>query len=222
MAKLVLYSDQIIKENRKVDYELLKLLNKTSPSIAYIPSCSDLSRKYFNPKVEYYNALGIENIEYFDLDLEYDENRVNDILKFDAIHLSGGNSFYFLYLLKKRGLIELLKSYVKNGGILIGISAGSILTCKTIEIAGYGDGCDENIIGIEDKSALGLVDFEFMPHWDGTVEVLNSVKNYSKIKSTVVYVCKDGDGIIVDGDSIKLIGDVVKIGEDAISYGFGV
>jgi len=56
MAKLILYSDQIIKENRKVDCELLNAFNKNSPSIAYIPSCSDLSRKYFKPKVEYYNA----------------------------------------------------------------------------------------------------------------------------------------------------------------------
>jgi len=211
MAKLILYSDQIIKENRKVDCELLNAFNKNSPSIAYIPSCSDLSRKYFKPKVEYYKDLGIRNIEYFDLDVEYDETRVSDILNFDAIHLSGGNSFYFLHLLKKRGFIKRLQSYVSNGGILIGVSAGSILTTRTIEIAGYGDDCDENIIGIEDKSALGLVDFEFMPHWDGTVEYLNSIRNYSKLKNTVVYVCKDGDGIIVDDNNVKMIGNVAKI-----------
>ncbi|OOM78182.1 hypothetical protein CLPUN_20410 [Clostridium puniceum] len=62
MAKLVFYSDKIIKENRKVDYELINVLNKKNPSIVYIPSCSDLLRKYFTPKVEYYNALRIENI----------------------------------------------------------------------------------------------------------------------------------------------------------------
>ena len=39
MRKIVLYSDQIIKANRKVDYELLRLLNKKNPSIGYIPSC---------------------------------------------------------------------------------------------------------------------------------------------------------------------------------------
>lgn len=76
MAKLILYSDQLIEENRKVDNELLNLFNKKNPSIAYIPSCSDLSRKYFNPKVEYYKSLGIENIQYFDLDLEYDELKI--------------------------------------------------------------------------------------------------------------------------------------------------
>ena len=55
MAKLVLYSDQVIDENRKVDYELLKLINKKDASIAYIPSSSDVSRKYFKQKIKYYN-----------------------------------------------------------------------------------------------------------------------------------------------------------------------
>ncbi|WP_142413926.1 Type 1 glutamine amidotransferase-like domain-containing protein [Hathewaya massiliensis] len=211
MAKLILYSDQLIEENRKVDNELLNLFNKKNPSIAYIPSCSDLSRKYFNPKVEYYKSLGIENIQYFDLDLEYDELKIFDIFKFDAIHLSGGNTFYFLHLLRKRGLIENLQSYVSKGGVLIGVSAGSILMTKTIEIAGHGKDGDENIIGIQNNSALNLVDFEFMPHWDGTEESLNSVRSYARLNNTVVYVCKDGDGIVVDNDNVRLIGNVVKI-----------
>lgn len=211
MAKLILYSDQLIEENRKVDNELLNLFNKKNPSIAYIPSCSDLSRKYFNPKVEYYKSLGIENIQYFDLDLEYDELKIFDIFKFDAIHLSGGNTFYFLHLLRKRGLIENLQSYVSKGGVLIGVSAGSILMTKTIEIAGYGKDGDENIIGIQNKNALSLVDFEFMPHWDGTEKSLNSVRSYARLNNTVVYVCKDGDGIVVDNDNVRLIGNVVKI-----------
>lgn len=211
MAKLILYSDQLIGENKEIDNELINIFNKKNPSIAYIPSCSDLSRKYFYPKVEYYNLLGVNNIQYFDLDLEYDETKIMDIFKFDAIHLSGGNTFYFLYLVRKRGMIEYLKSYVQNGGILIGISAGSILMTRTIEIAGCGENSDENSIGIQDLSALGLVDFEFMPHWDGTEEFLNLVRDYARQKNTVVYVCKDGNGIVVNDDNIRLMGNVIKI-----------
>lgn len=81
MAKLILYSDQIIEENKKVDNELLNLLGKSNPSIGYIPSCSDLKRKYFNPKIEYYKTLGIHDIQYFDLDKEYDETKIMDIFK---------------------------------------------------------------------------------------------------------------------------------------------
>ena len=109
MTKLILYSNQIIEENNKVDNELLNMLGKTNPSIGYIPSCSDLTRKYFKQRIEYYKALGIHDIQYFDLDKEYDETKIMDIFKCDAIHLSGGNTFYFLNLMKKIGFIEFLK-----------------------------------------------------------------------------------------------------------------
>jgi dipeptidase E len=211
MARLVLYSDQIIEANEKVDKELLKLFNKNNPSIAYIPSASDVSRKYYNQKVEYYRSLGITNLQYFDLDMEYDETQIRDILNCDAIHLSGGNTFYFLHTLRKRGFIELLKTYVENGGVLIGISAGSILTTKTVAIAGIGEDSDENIIGIVDFNALGIADFEFAPHFNGSEEYLELLREYAKSENTTVYACKDGDGIIVDGKDVKLIGDVIKI-----------
>jgi len=211
MAKLVLYSDQFIEENKKVDKELLNLFNKSNPSIAYIPSESSLARKYFDEKVEYYQALGIEDLQYFDLDKEYDATRIADMFKCDAIQLSGGNTFYFLYLLRKRGLIRSLKAFVKNGGILIGISAGSILMTRSINTAGLGEDADENIIGIKNKAALNIVDFEFMPHWKGSTKKLNLLKKYAEAKKTTVYACKDGDGIIIDGENIKLIGDIIKI-----------
>jgi len=210
LRKIVLYSDQIIKANRKVDYELLQLLNKKNPSIGYIPSCSDLTRKYFNPKVQYYNELGISNIQYFDLDKEYDGTKINDIFKSDAIHLSGGNTFYFLHLLKKRNLVKSLQLYVEQGGILIGISAGSIILSKTIDMAQFGD---EAIVGIDDRCSLGIVDFHFMPHWsnDESIKYLDLLKEYSIVKKTTIYACNDGDGIVIDGDNIKFIGNVIKI-----------
>jgi dipeptidase E len=158
--------------------------------------------------VRYYNQLGIKSIDYYDLDLEYEENRFNTIFENDAIHLSGGNTFFFLSLLQKRNAMGLLRSYVNKGGILIGVSAGSILTTPTIEMAGYGKDADENHVGLMDKQALALVDFEFSPHWDASDETLDSLRDYALTKSTTIYACKDGAGIVVDGEVIELYGDV--------------
>ena len=212
MSKLILYSDQI-NEKRELDHELLRLLNKQNPSIGYIPSASDLTRKYFNVKVDYYKDLGITNLRYFDLDKECDETKINEVFDCDAIHLSGGNTFYFLYLLRKRNFIEKLRTYVHNGGVLIGISAGSILMTKTIALSGLGEDVDDNFIGIQDLSALGLVEFEFMPHLGDRKNhnALKQIEEYAKSKNTSVYCCENGSGVVVDGDSIKLIGDVIKV-----------
>ncbi|KGP85525.1 MULTISPECIES: Type 1 glutamine amidotransferase-like domain-containing protein [unclassified Paenibacillus] len=208
MTKLVLLSDLYFESNHELDQRILSLFNSDQPSIGYIPSCSDPERKYFEHTVRYYNQLGIKSIDYYDLDLEYEENRFNTIFENDAIHLSGGNTFFFLSLLQKRTAMGLLRSYVNKGGILIGVSAGSILTTPTIEMAGYGKDADENHVGLMDKQALALVDFEFSPHWDGSEETLDSLRDYVLTNSTTIYACEDGAGIVVDGEVIELYGDV--------------
>lgn len=207
MTRLVLYSDQV-DSDRKMDSELLKLAGG-SPSIAYIPSCSDINRTYFRQRINYYNALGITKVDYFDLDQEFDPITVMDMFNYDAIHLSGGNTYYFLNTLKRRDFLEPLRSYVSNGGILIGVSAGSILMAETIDIALFAD---EDIVGSPDTSALSLVDFEFAPHWDGSSQSLEQVREYAQSRNKVVYVCSDGDGLVVNEGDIQLIGDVVRIG----------
>ncbi|WP_243522336.1 Type 1 glutamine amidotransferase-like domain-containing protein [Bacillus pseudomycoides] len=209
MRKIVLYSDQI-QEDRKLDYELLRLLNKENPSIAYLRSSSDVTGKYFNYVVKYYREIGISKVEYFDLDKEYDEGKISNIFNYDAIHLSGGNTFHFLNSLRKRNLVHALNSYLEKGRVLIGVSAGSIITTKSIDTAQF---VDEDIIGIEDRSSLGFVDFDFMPHWSEKLSeaCLDLLKDYSKLKNRTVYGCKDGDGIVIEGEDIKLIGNIIKI-----------
>ncbi|WP_156940542.1 Type 1 glutamine amidotransferase-like domain-containing protein [Paenibacillus forsythiae] len=155
-------------------------------------------------KRKYYKKLGIAKVDYFDLDLEYDGDTFSHIFNYDAIHLSGGNTFYFLNLLKKRKIIESIRSYVNSGGILIGVSAGSILMTKTIGLAGYGEDTDQNHVCLDDLNALGLVDFEFMPHWDGSEETIKSLRTYARERNTIVYACKDGDGIVINNSKVEL------------------
>jgi hypothetical protein len=45
--KVNFYSDQAVGKSDDLDKELLSLVCKKDPKIAYIPSCSDLTRKYY-------------------------------------------------------------------------------------------------------------------------------------------------------------------------------
>jgi len=111
MKKLVLHSDQI-QGYKKVDLAFMELLGKKGPRLAYIPSQSDLQRKYFNQKVEWYKQFGINDLLYFDVNKEYDENKIDELLACDAIFLSGGNTYYFFNSLKKREFLPKLREYV--------------------------------------------------------------------------------------------------------------
>jgi len=214
MKKLVLHSDQI-QGHKKVDLAFMELLCKKGPRLAYIPSQSDLQRKYFNQKVEWYKKFGITDLLYFDVDKEYDERKIDELLACDAIFLSGGNTYYFLNTLKKRKFLPILIEYVWKGGILIGVSAGSIIMSKKINITTLHD---ENTIGLKDYTALGLVDFEFFPHLGHNMkQFLENLKKYSIKSNSVIYACKDGDGIIVNDHEIKFFGEVLKIKNGEVS-----
>ena len=214
MKKLVLHSDQI-QDHKEVNLAFIELLGKKGPKLAYIPSQSDLQKKYFNQKVEWYKQFGITDLLYFDVDKEYDEKKIEELLACDAILLSGGNTYYFLNSLKKREFLPKLREYVRTGGILIGVSAGSIIMSKTIDITTLHD---ENNIGLKDYTALGLVDFEFFPHLDHNMkQYLEDLKKYSIKSNSVIYACKDGDGIIVNNHEIKFFGEVMKIKNGEVS-----
>ncbi|MBU4349236.1 Type 1 glutamine amidotransferase-like domain-containing protein [bacterium] len=214
MKKLVLHSDQV-HDHKEVVLAFIELLGKKSPRLAYIPSQSDLQRRYFNEKVEWYKQFGITDLLYFDVDKEYDEKKIDKLLACDAIFLSGGNTYYFLNSLKKRKFLPKLREYVRTGGILIGVSAGSIMMSKTINITTLHN---ENTIGLKDYKALGLVDFEFFPHLDHNMkQYLEDLKKYSIKSNSIIYACKDGDGIIVNDDEIKFFGEVLKIKNGEVS-----
>jgi len=204
------YSDQIIGKSDNPDEELLNLLNKKNPRLAYIPSCADLSRKYYNQKVEYYKRLGIDNLLYFDIDEDFDENKIKELLQCDAIHLSGGNTAYFLSNIMRRNFHTLLKDYVAKDGILIGISAGSIIMTEAIDIITIGD-TYKSSYDLNNSEGLGLVNFEFMPHWDNATYNIDEFKAYTLNSEKVLYLCTDADGIVVRDNDIKFIGNILKV-----------
>ena len=65
--------------------------------------------------------------------------------------------------LEKTGLLKELKAWVRNGGVLTGVSAGAIIMTKNIETAAFPSfDCDENEDNVKNLAGLQLVDFEFL------------------------------------------------------------
>jgi dipeptidase E len=211
MKKLVLYSDQIPPLTNEIDTELEKLLNRPNPRIAFIPASSDPERNYYTERKNFYSELGMEMDVYFELDKEWRPDLLKSLLDCDAIHLSGGNTYYFLHWLRRRNMMDILVRYVDRGGVLIGVSAGSIL--MTPDISSSALCGDEVLEGESDFSGLGLVDFSFVPHFGDIPVDLDDLKQYSRDKRMPVYAASDSGGIVVLENEIKCIGDVIEIDE---------
>ena len=96
--KLVLYSGGHDFENIQLDRHLIDLVATNYPQIAYIPSCSYLCDSDFHDFIKQYEKFNIHNIINFPIDLPYTDVLKNEVLKSDIIHLSGGNTYYFLMI----------------------------------------------------------------------------------------------------------------------------
>jgi dipeptidase E len=205
--KLVLYSGGDDKDNQQLDRGFVDLIGKKNPVVTFIPSSSYLSDQEFKVFVRHYSRYKITKFIHFPIDMPFDRIMFQEVIRSDAIHMGGGNTFYFLNSLRKAKLLKDLKIFVERGGVLTGLSAGAIMMTENIEMAAYPEfDRDENIVGLKNLSALNLVDFAFFPHFKNSARYDVAFKRYSKMKKKVIYACPDGAGIIVNDGELRFIG----------------
>ncbi|MAX67890.1 MAG: Type 1 glutamine amidotransferase-like domain-containing protein [Bacteriovoracaceae bacterium] len=205
--KLVFYSGGYAEENFNLDQGLLSLFKKKDLKLTFIPSSSYNSNEDYRDIIQQYRPYGIRKFYKFHVDHPFSEISKKIAFQADIIHLGGGNTFYFLKYLRKTGLLKELKAWVRNGGVLTGVSAGAIIMTKNIETAAFPSfDCDENEDNVKNLAGLQLVDFEFFPHYKNSKRYDQELKNYSKMIQSPVYACPDGSGILLNHNEIRFIG----------------
>ena len=208
MANLILYSDQIQNVTDEIDERLVKMLPRRGAVIGYLPSSPDPDRKFFNERVAYYDRLNLK-LKYFDPAMHYSMDVIGELVKCDAIHLTGGNTYDFNHWLQKKALISVLKQYARMRGTLIGVSAGSILMTPTLFPSMIcGDVCRH---GDPDQEGMDLVPFTVVPHFDESPEMTNAILEFGKYFSRPIYALKDETGIIVTRRQIEFVGQTFSV-----------
>jgi dipeptidase E len=206
-VNLVFYSGGYEIDNIHLDQEMIKLTGKAKPSITYIPSCSFDSEIEFNDFVKHYRKLGLSRFIHFPVDLDFDETIMNEAFDSDIIHLSGGNTYYFLKYLRKNKILSKLKAFVKRGGVLTGLSAGAIIMTPNIDTAGFPEfDKDDNEEGIKNFRSMGLVDFEFFPHYKNSKRYDQELLAHSKRSQRKVIACADGSGLVIKDHEVHIHG----------------
>jgi dipeptidase E len=201
--KLVLYGGGHSDENHSLDSRLMSLISTKKPLVTYIPSCSIYAETDFVEFAEQFQKFGVRRILNFPIDRGIDSLMMKAILQSDMIHLSGGNTYYFLKYLRQTGMLNELKKYVKSGGILTGLSAGAILMTPNVDTAGFPSfDKDENEEKVKNFKSLNLVDFHFFPHYKNSNRYDIDLLKYSQKVQSAVYAVPDGAGIIVNGNEL--------------------
>ena len=138
--------------------------NVQGKKVTFIPTAS------IPESVKFYVGAGKKALE--NLGLIVDELEITKatrkevsekIQENDYIYISGGNTFFLLQELKRKGADKLIAEQINSGKIYIGESAGSMILAPNIE---YVNGIDDSRKAPElnDYEALSLVKFYPLPH----------------------------------------------------------
>jgi dipeptidase E len=214
LINAVLYSDQVIAENAKIDVRLVELLRDRGPRIGYVASGPDPERRFYTAKRVYYARYGFDLAPFYEPGGMDDQGESDALLASDAIHLSGGDTVAFLRRLQRSGMLGRLRCWAAAGGLMIGTSAGALLMTPTIALDALYRGGEPG--EIEDAAALDLVPFEFFPHLQAKHTYFDALVAYSARTARLIAACRDGDGIVVANGAVECCGDIVWLSGGAV------
>ncbi len=147
--------------------------------------------------------FGIKNIEDTDLKDKTQEDLEQIIRTKNAIYVNGGNTFYLLDWVRKSGFDSVLGRFLARGGVYVGVSAGSIIACPTIESAGW-EPPDLNKVGLSDLTGLGFVNFLIQPHF--SIEQKETLEKEVAMTSLPVVALTNEQAVLIVADKLQIIG----------------
>ncbi len=135
------------------------------------------------------------NVINVDREIAFEEIKGNDVM-----YVCGGNTFYLMKRICEFGFDRVINDFIKLGKLYLGVSAGSIIVCPSIEIALP---FDENDVGLKDFSGLGLTDIVVSPHYTDDDKVL--IDDYRKKNIYDVITLTDNQALLIDDKNLKII-----------------
>lgn len=203
MKRLLLTSEGIT--SKKIEREVIKLMPnpiETAKVLIINSMQTNEDTFYFNEVKKELTKLGVleKNLMHIDVAKNI---KTENFKNFNAIYFCGGNTYYLLDRIKKIGLDELIKDFVNCGGFYLGVSAGSIIAGKNIEIAGWGKEGDKNEIRLKDLRGLGFTNIAIFPHYKDTLK--QEVEEFRSKVDYPVEALRDSEAILILGGGVKKI-----------------
>jgi len=193
-------------KNPEIGRELIKLVGKKSTAIRVLlvitPTKYITKNKYILRQFKQFKGVDIpkENIVFFQLNRKIEKE---DLKNIDGVFVFGGNTFDYLAGMRKTGLDKAIITFVKKGGIYLGLSAGSYVVCPTIEAASWKH-ADRNAIGLKDLKGLNLVPLLITAHFEE--ELRPVIEKAARKTKLPVIALTDKQALLVNGRSQKIIG----------------
>lgn len=207
--KLLLISNSTMAGQAYLEYpknEIKKFLGPEPVKALFIPFAAvTFSYEEYEKKVTgRFNEMGhsVVSVHRF-------ENQQEAVKNAKAIVIGGGNTWQLLRVMRQNGLLPLIREKVLGGTPYIGWSAGSNVTCPTIQTTN-----DMPVTDPGGMDALNLVPFQINPHYldanpDGHAGETREqrIEEYIEInRETYVVGLREGTMLWIENGNIKLKG----------------
>ena len=151
--------------------------------------CKGMVVAYANTRTEEYFVnesrrdlvrMGCKHVTVVNMKNHFDTGKFQD---FDFIYVCGGNTYSILKKMRETKMDKFIIKQVKKGVMYVGVSAGSIIAGKNIEIA--KEAGDVNSAGLKNLRGLEFTDIAVFPHF--TDEFRGKLEEFKKrVKYPVV------------------------------------
>lgn len=143
----------------------------------------------------------VENLEILNATAVKIEEKITNA---DCIFVCGGDTFFLLQELKRKGVDKLIARHIEQGKLYMGTSAGSAIMQKDLFIDHSED--DSRAPDLKgDFTALGFIDFYLHVHYGRNYfdddEIAHN-KYYAHLNCIKI---DDNQAVTVDGDIIKIV-----------------
>ena len=182
--------------------------NIRAKEVLFIPTAANVEeyRDYVDEAKEAFAKMGF-TLQILDVSKASEAEAKAKIGAAQVLYVSGGNTFYLLRELKKKGLAGLIAGRVRSGELVyVGESAGAMIAAPSVEYASAMDDASGSEL-VAAQTGLDLVKFYPVPHYgeepfvQSTAEIL---KIYgSKLNLTPI---NNAEAIAVHGDKFEILG----------------
>ena len=174
-------------------------------TVTFIPTASipEKIKFYVGSAKKAFEKMGIIVDE-----LEVTKSTTNEIAnklkQNDYIYISGGNTFFLLQELRKKGVDKIIIEQIELGKPYIGESAGAMIISPNIEYVKGMDDC-KVATDLDTFSALNVIDFYPLPHYTNFPFAKAVEKIISKYDSELkLYPISNTQAILIEGDEVRV------------------
>lgn len=188
-----------------IDHKIIELSNKKNPNLLYIGFGSKYAEADYKKIKKKYEILEC-NTRQLKIKNLSNKGLLKEKLKdVDIIYIGGGDTILLKEIMNQYHLKDLLKEKIKNGCVLVGVSAGAIILSKE----GYSD----SYIIRKEKDHYDFVEgYNFIniiisPHYEKkSIKTKELIEDCIKMKKEVIALPNDS-ALIIENNKITMINE---------------